>query len=195
MDGGSGALDMWQGNLEEQAEEISRLFAPTSGIGSSLVIMLHICFKLFASFLDVKDAFLLVPQQELVLVKKPTWWISSDGTDDGEFWALDRCLPGQRNADSRFFDFLNDHLTSLGFESTPLLPSLFRHKERSLVLCSHVDDLVVCGERGDAAWLVDELEKKFTISGGTLVPSDGQDPKEPIRFLKKRHFFTSAGVQ
>ena len=61
--------------------------SPTSGIGSRLVVMLHICFNWFASFLDLKDACLLVPQQEPVLVKKPTWCVSPDGTDDGEFWS------------------------------------------------------------------------------------------------------------
>lgn len=51
--------------------------------------------------------------------------------------------------------------------------------------------------RAHAAWLlmlVHELEGKFTVSGGTLVPSDGQDPKKPARFLKKRHLFTFSGA-
>ena len=41
-------------------------FAPTSGIGAKLVLML--------CFVDIKDAFLLVGQQECVLVKQPEWW-------------------------------------------------------------------------------------------------------------------------
>ena len=76
----------------------------------------------------------------------------------------------------------------------PFYQACFRHQERDLVLCSHVDDLVVCGSQGDVAWLVNELEKKFTLSGGGLVPAADQDPKDPVRFLKKRHFFTSRGV-
>ena len=103
-------------------------------------------------------------------------------------------MPGQRNAASRFFNFLCEHLNSLGFSSTPLLPSLFRHEDRDLVLCSQVDDLIVCGAQGDVAWLINELEKKFTLSGGGLVPAADQDPKEPVRFLKERHFFTGGGV-
>ena len=63
----------------------STSFVPTSGIGSRLVVMLHICFNWFASFLDLKDACPVVPQQEPVLVKKSTWWVSRDGPDDGEF--------------------------------------------------------------------------------------------------------------
>ena len=46
--------------------------APTSGIGSRLVLLLHICLRWFLSFMDIKDAFLLVPQQECVLVGQPS---------------------------------------------------------------------------------------------------------------------------
>lgn len=65
----------------------STSFSPTSGIGPRLVVMLHICFNWFASFLDLKNACPVVPRQEPVLVKKSTWWVSRDGTDDGEFWS------------------------------------------------------------------------------------------------------------
>ena len=79
-------------------------------------------------------------------------------------------------------------------ENTPLLPSLFRHKEKKLVLCSHVDDLVVGGEREAVEWLVAALKSKLTLQGGELIPAEDQDDQEPVRFLKKRHFFTQAGV-
>ena len=45
-------------------------FAPTSGIGSRLVLLLHICLRWFLSFMDI--TFLLVPQQECVLVGQPS---------------------------------------------------------------------------------------------------------------------------
>ena len=61
-------------------------------------------------------------------------------------------------------------------------------------MCSHVDDLILCGERKELIWLVGEIEKRFTISGGDIVPSPGQDPQEPVRFLKKRHYFRTNGV-
>eukprot|EP00435_Cladocopium_sp_Y103_P051699 s1657_g16.t1 len=146
------------------------------------------------SFLDIQDAFLSVPQREKVLVEKPSWWRDETGLQC-HFWTLNRCLPGQRNAAARFFDFLREHLQSSDFENTWLLiPSLFRHENRSLVICSHVDDLVLCGERPGLEWLVEELKKKFTMQGGEILPTADQDPHEPIRFLKKRHFFTEAGI-
>ena len=144
--------------------------------------------------MDIKDVLLLVPRRECVVVTVPQWWKPEDHVPgvDG-FWILQRCLPGQLNAAAHFFDFLTEHMKD-GFESTPLLPSLFRHKTKSLVMCSHVDDLILCGERGELVWLVGEIEKRFTISGGDVVPSPHQDPQEPVRFLKKRCYFTTNGV-
>ena len=54
--------------------------------------------------LDVKDAVLLVPQQETVYVKIPSWIValSKDGSNA---WLLKRCLPGQRNATLCWYDF------------------------------------------------------------------------------------------
>ena len=78
--------------------------------------------------------------------------------------------------------------------NAPLLPSLFKHKEKELVLCSHVDDLILGGERGAVEWLVSELKERFTLQGGDIIPGEDQDPSEPVRFLKKRHVFKQAGV-
>ena len=47
---------------------------------------------------------------------------------------------------------------------------------RAGILCSHVDDLVLCGERGDLEWLVIELKKKFSMQGGEIFPTSDQDP-------------------
>ena len=105
--------------------------------------------------MDIKDVLLLVPRRECVFVTVPQWWKPEDHVPgvDG-FWILQRCLPGQLNAAAHFFDFLTEHMKDLGFESTPLLPSLFRHKTKSLVMCSHVDDLILCGEEENLfGWL------------------------------------------
>lgn len=61
-------------------------------------------------------------------------------------------------------------------------------------MCSHVGDLIAGGEQRELAWLIAELEKKFTMSGGELLPHPEQDPGAPVRFLKRRHFFTFQGV-
>ena len=115
-------------------------------------------------------------------MEKPSWWWNDDGHSKY-----------QRNAAARFFDFLCDHLQELDFENS-LLPSLFRHKTKKVILCSHVDDLVLCGEQGELEWLIEELKKRMTLRGGDVLPSADHDEQEPIRFLKGRHFFTMAGI-
>lgn len=69
------------------------------------------------------------------------------------------CQDSEINAAARFFDFLVGHAKELGFESSPLLPSLFRHTSKILVMCSHVDDIIVSGERCEVIWLVSEIEQ------------------------------------
>ena len=107
------------------------------------------------------------------------------------FW-VDVFLVKEMQQQNSLIFFVNIFKPSM--ENTPLLPSLFRHKEKPLVLCSHVDDLILGGEREAVEWFVSELKGKFTLQGGEIVPAKDQDPGEPIRFLKKRHLFTEAGV-
>ena len=57
-----------------------------------------------------------------------------------------------------------------------------------------MDDLVVGGERESLEWLVAALKAKLTLQGGELIPAENQGDQEPVRFLKKRRFFTQAGV-
>ena len=38
---------------------------------------------------------------------------------------------------------------NLDFENSPLPPRVFRQKTKKLILCPHVDDLVLCAERGN----------------------------------------------
>ena len=85
--------------------------APTSSMALvRLILVLHVVFRWSLSVLDVIDAFLLVPQQELVLVDKPDWWSDAH---QGRRWVLRRCLPGQRNAASRWFQFCQGEVGEL----------------------------------------------------------------------------------
>eukprot|EP00435_Cladocopium_sp_Y103_P030225 s3061_g7.t1 len=177
------------------SKNTAETFAPTSGIGSRLILLLHVYLGWHLSFLDIRDAFLLVDQRECVLVAKPSWWRPEELREQDErVWILEKGLPGQRNAAARFFTFLSEHLEELELESIPLLPSLFRHRTRQVALCSHVDDLVFCGERCDLLWLISKIKERFTISGGDVIPAADQDPQEAVRFLKKQYFFTAEGL-
>ena len=84
MGDGSHEPDMWPESLKEHAENIQQVFPQQVELDHA---WWSCCTSVnwFASFLGLKNACLLVPQQEPVLVKKLTWWVSRDGTDDGEF--------------------------------------------------------------------------------------------------------------
>ena len=73
-------------------------FAPPSSFASvQLLLSLAILHDLSLMTLDVKDAFLLVPQVETMFVTIPKWIQDLQG-DGNNAWLLHRCLPGQRNA-------------------------------------------------------------------------------------------------
>ena len=68
-------------------------FAPTSSFASvRMLLALSVIHSLCLTVLDVKDAFLLVPQQETMFVKIPSWIVSMS-EDGSNAWLLKRCLP------------------------------------------------------------------------------------------------------
>ena len=177
----------------------SSTFAPTShGSANRLMLCLHLCYRWLLAFIDVRNAFLLVPQREVVLVQVPTWYEGETNwgvTADGrKVWALRRCLPGQRNAAARWYEYLSEILGEIGFSSLDILPCMFRHDERHLALCGHVDDLVIAGKEADIEWCLGQLRERFDICESGVFPTLHQDPKEPVRFLKRRHLFTPQGI-
>ena len=177
----------------------SETFAPTSSLAATrLLLATHAILQWKLNFIDVKDAFLLVPQTKLVLVEQPAWWKPEEleGAANGakRYWRLARCLPGQRDAASRWFDYLKMALEELGMENHLSLPSLFRHKEKDLGMVCHVDDLIVAGREDDLTWFLDKMRSRFVISESGTLPQLDQDAREPVRCLKKRHYFTSEGI-
>ncbi len=142
------------------AQSTEETFAPTS---SKYVvnILLILCLVYHLSFLvcDIKDAFLTVPQRELVFVEVPTW-VKGDGGAP-QFWKLCRCLPGQRKAALHWNEHFESAVQSMGFVSFEAMPTVFKHGEKKIYLTIHVDDLLVTGSRFDCKWFLDELSKHF----------------------------------
>ena len=185
----------FRGNDQTTAET----FAPTSSLAATrLLLATRAILEWKLSFIDVKDAFLLVPQTKLVLVEQPAWWkpeeLGEGSSGAKRYWRLARCLPGQRDAASRWFDYLKEALEALGMENHLSLPSLFRHKEKDLGMVCHVDDLIVAGSTVELTWFLEEMRNKFVISESGILPNPDQEADEPIRCLKKRHYFTKEGI-
>ena len=177
----------------------SRTFAPTSSLSATRLLMAsHTLLQWKLTFIDVKDAFLLVDQVKLVLVEKPPWWkpeeLEEMARGQKRFWTLLKCLPGQRDAAARWYGHLSDHSEELGFCHHPSLPALFRHQEKPLGAVCHVDDLIVAGELKCVEWLLEAMRQKFTLSESGILPKNGQSEEDPVRCLKKRHYFTSNGI-
>lgn len=102
------------------AQSTEETFAPTS---SKYVvnILLILCLVHQVSILvcDIKDAFLTVPQRELVVVEVPSWIKDSNGP---QFWKLCRCLPGQRRAAlhwNEYFESVVQTMDSLHLSPCP----------------------------------------------------------------------------
>ena len=81
-------------------------FSPTaSNAAARLVLLLHLLNPTWVILvLDIKDAYLQVPQQEEVLVTISDWMKRAANIGEGIVWRLKRCLPGQRNAGTRWYE-------------------------------------------------------------------------------------------
>ena len=75
------------------------------------------------------------------------------------YWTLARCLPGQRDAAARWYEFLADHLMKWGFKSHLILPSLFRRETKAIAAVCHVDDLIIAGEVESLEWLLGSVNQ------------------------------------
>ena len=72
------------------AQSTEETFAPTSPkYVVNILLVFCLVHQLSILVCDIKDAFLTVPQRELVVVEVP---------GGPHFWKLGRCLPGQRRA-------------------------------------------------------------------------------------------------
>ena len=106
------------------ATSTAETFSPTaSNAAARLVLILHLLNPTWVILvLDIKDAYLQVPQQEEVLVKISDWMKRACNIGEGIVWRLKRCLPGQRNAATRWYEHLRSILERLGFEFSQHVP-------------------------------------------------------------------------
>ena len=103
--------------------------------------------------MDVKDAFLQVPQEEPTQVK----------TARG-YYEVKRNLPGQRLGAKAWFDYFTDWLKERGFSFSDINPCLGRKGEQMMVLI-HVDDVMyVSAKHYMENTFLPDIRKRFDIS-------------------------------
>ena len=171
-------------------------FSPTSAGGA---IRFFLLFQLVYGWkilsLDISDAYLMVPQQEVCYVQIRDWIKSLLGLSSEDLWELRRVLPGQRNGAQRWFNYFSDFLKELGFVQCTAMPSVMRHSIRKVVINIHVDDELVAAENvAEAHWFMNELRKKFKIQVEGPCPQGLCGAGEEMNYLKKTYVFTSEGM-
>ena len=171
-------------------------FSPTaSNAAARLVLLLHLLNPTWVILvLDIKDAYLQVPQQEEVLVTISDWMKRAANIGEGIVWRLKRCLPGQRNAATRWYEHLRSILERLGFEFSQHVPALAKHKTKAVWISIHVDDELLAGRREDSLWLVEELEKVFRVEKEGPYPLNRVGNGEELRYLKRKYVFVEEGI-
>ena len=121
-------------------------FAPTSAY-ALVRLMIHRAISAEMSMwtVDVKDAFLMVPQP------------SDENAYGGKVFKLGRVLPGQRTAASQWFKEFKAKAEKHGMECDTMQPSLMRLKEIHIAqanVCTSQSTLMIC------SWLVMRMKLK-----------------------------------
>ena len=134
-------------------------FASTSAaVIMRLLAQLVVRTSMLLFTVDVKDAFLMIPQ--------PADEKATVTTVNGKYKLL-RNLPGQRNAAALWFRGFKDVSTEFGLESDVMQPTLMRKvgsniddKEGQIFLTIHVDDLVIVADEGEMQKFMKFLRSK-----------------------------------
>ena len=172
--------------FRDGAQSTEETFAPTSSkYVVNILLILCLVHQLSILVCDIKDAFLTVPQRELVVVEVPEW--IKEGGGDSLFWKLCRCLSGQRKAALHWNEHFESVVQSMGFISFEAMPTVFRHGERRVYLTIHVDDLLVIGSTFDCQWFLSELEKNFNVKSNGPFP---YGEVGEVQYLKKNLILT-----
>ncbi len=147
-------------------------FAPTSSqYIVNIFLTMALEFDLNLLVLDIKDAFLCVPQKDLVFIEVPTWISKAlPNETHPQYWRLERCLPGQRKAALHWNEDFEMTVQELGFIPYDAIPTVFKHCSRRVFPTIHVDDLLATGSEFHCKWFLDELSKKFSLKSSGPHP-------------------------
>ena len=157
-----------------------------------MLLVVALVQQLSVLIMDVKDAFLTVPQRDLVIVQIPVWAQTDDMITKGiGHWKLLRCLPGQRRAALHWHEHFESTVNQLDFISFEGMVTVYKHKVKQMYITIHVDDLLVIGSNDDCNWFKEEISKCFTVK------SDGPystDEKWESQYLKRTLTCNESGI-
>ena len=190
-------------------EKRDDVFSPaTSPALTKIIPMLCLAYNWSIWSVDVKDAFLQVPQKVKLLCRIPSeaeaivakmMEVPVDSLQHFR-WKLKRVLPGQRDAALLWSDFCDDLLKSEGLERSTANPALYRliviidgRKVIRAVCIVHVDDLQFAGIIEVVVPLLERLQKKvkLQVEGPFLTPEEREAgySLQRVRFLKRKYTY------
>ena len=144
--------------------------------------------------LDIKYAFLQVPQKRKTFVRPPQG--HTGFLEKGEVWVLERLLPGQRAGTKEWGIFLQETLESEDYKSLQLSPNLFSKKgpngEIQGIILVHVDDIQLAAVPEEGQRLKKILEARFTLT--TQRPLGPQGTDQVVHFLKRKYEYDESGM-
>eukprot|EP00439_Symbiodinium_sp_Y106_P000302 s8784_g1.t1 len=176
------------------------VFSPATSPGITKLVPILALLNDWAIYsVDVKDAFLQVPQRTPCLCRVPEEAINVlRELLPSWCWKLGRVLPGQRDASSLWSDFCDGLLVQEGFERSTGNPSLYRllqgDNRKVIAICIvHVDDLQMAGKEHTLAAILANLKKKvkLQVEGPFLTKEEYERgfSTSSVRFLKRKYVF------
>ena len=157
-----------------------------------MLLAFAVVYNLAVTCLDIKDAFLMVPQEEIIYVQIPEWVRQQTGKEHTH-WLLRRCLPGQRNAALRWHQYFGNLCEGAGLTAFPGTPTVLRHKDvqRQMYANVHVDDILLVCKPEDVKWFQDNVGSGLSMKiDGPHLPASGTQ----VMYLKKRIAMRSDGI-
>ncbi|CAE7561573.1 unnamed protein product, partial [Symbiodinium necroappetens] len=168
------------------------MFAPASSLG---VVHSFLIWAISAGLevvsLDIKDAYLQVPQPAPAIITVDARIFSKDATGEVTY-VLERLLPGQRIGASSWYNFARDLLTEAGMENYVKEPTLFRGnntKERSGMIL-HADDGLLASSAKERERILGVLRSRVVLQ----VTNPLLRPGDEIEFLKRRYVYSEEGI-
>ncbi|CAE7420072.1 RE2, partial [Symbiodinium sp. CCMP2592] len=138
-------------------------------------------------FIDVKKAHFWSPVRRRLLVELPPE--AGEGPD--KVGLLKRSLYGTRDAPSNWEHAIKKVMTDLGFKQGVSNPCLYFHPEHGLRCNVHGDDFTVVGGYNKLQWLIESLQKAWTIEVRGILPG----VTHSISVLNRLVTWTNEGIE
>ena len=146
--------------------------------------------------IDVKDAFLQVPQRNRTACEFPKEYVELVGEDDpqcrNDGFLLLRVLPGQRDAALLWSDHFASTLQEQEFSRSVACPTLFRDTRNS-ILVVHVDDIQAAGKSKHLEPVLNKIGETYELKVEGPFLTDQErivgESHQNIRFLKRKFTF------